>query len=437
MRLACLTAIGIAACLFTSCASRESGRSDIDPTIAEAVENTKAIDNHAHPMRVVAPNERDTEYDALPVELMDPTWSIPPRADPSNAEYSRAQEALFGVREPAAAVAAAKQKVMREQGDQYPSWVLDRLGIEIMFANRTAMGRGLDSKRFRWVPFADALMYPLNNDHLGARDPDRKNFFAAERKVLDRYLNEAGVAAPPATLDDYLKFVHTTLARWKQSGAVAVKFEMAYLRSLAIGNPAAADAAKVYSTYLRSGTPSDAGYKDLQDYIFRNIASECGDLGLAVHIHSAAGAGSYYDNAGANPGNLEPVLNDPTLRKTRFVVVHGGWPHTGEMIALLQKPNVYLDYSLQTFFLYPRELSRTLRLYLELGPDRVLFATDASAFTPVISWEESGWLSARTAREALTLALSGMLRDGEITRDRAVQLAHMVLRENAKKLYGL
>ena len=67
----------------------------------------------------------------------------------------------------------------------------------------------------------------------------------------------------------------------------------------------------------------------------------------------------------------------------------------------------------------------------------MLFATDSSAFTPVISWEESGWLSARTARDALTLALSGMVRDGEITRDRAVQIARMVLRENAKKLYGL
>ena len=437
MRCAFPAAIGLAACLFTSCASRNEAHSDIDRSIADAVENTKAIDNHAHPMRVVGPNERDTEYDALPVELMDPTWSIPPRADPNNPDYGRSQQALFGVSAPAAAVAAAKQKVMREQGDSYPSWVLDRLGIDIMLANRTAMGRGLDPKRFRWVPFADALMYPLINDHLGARDPDRKNFFAAERKVLDRYFGEGGISSPPATLEDYLKFVHATLARWKQSGAVAVKFEMAYLRSLAIGNPAAADAAKVYAAYLRSGTPSDAAYKDLQDYIFRDIASECGALGLPVHIHSLAGAGAYYDNAGANPSNLEPVFNDPALRKTKFVVVHGGWPYTAEMAAMLQKPNVYLDYSAQTFFLYPHELSRILRLYLELGPDRVMFATDSSAFTPVISWEESGWMSARTARDALTLALSGMVRDGEITRDRAVQIAHMVLRENARKLYGL
>jgi len=37
----------------------------------------------------------------------------------------------------------------------------------------------------------------------------------------------------------------------------------------------------------------------------------------------------------------------------------------------------------------------------------------------------------------LALALSGMVNDGEITRERAVELARMVLRENAVKLYGL
>ena len=41
-----------------------------------------------------------------------------------------------------------------------------------------------------------------------------------------------------------------------------------------------------------------------------------------------------------------------------------------------------------------------------------------------------------TAREALALALTGMMNDREITRERAVELARMVLRENAIKLYG-
>ena len=39
--------------------------------------------------------------------------------------------------------------------------------------------------------------------------------------------------------------------------------------------------------------------------------------------------------------------------------------------------------------------------------------------------------------QALAMALTGMVRDGEVSRARAVELARMVLRENARQLYGL
>src|SRR5262249_16111394 len=54
-----------------------------------------------------------------------------------------------------------------------------------------------------------------------------------------------------------------------------------------------------------------------------------------------------------------------------------------------------------------------------------------------LGWEETGWIAARNGRQALAIALTGMMRDGEITRERASQLAHMVLHDNAKELYGL
>jgi hypothetical protein len=54
-----------------------------------------------------------------------------------------------------------------------------------------------------------------------------------------------------------------------------------------------------------------------------------------------------------------------------------------------------------------------------------------------LGWEESGWIAAHTGREALASALTSMISDGEITRDRALELARMVLRENARRLYGL
>jgi predicted TIM-barrel fold metal-dependent hydrolase len=66
-----------------------------------------------------------------------------------------------------------------------------------------------------------------------------------------------------------------------------------------------------------------------------------------------------------------------------------------------------------------------------------MFGTDAYPYSDEMGWEESGWLSAQRGREALALALSAMIRDKEIPLDRARELARMVLRDNARRLYGL
>jgi hypothetical protein len=74
---------------------------------------------------------------------------------------------------------------------------------------------------------------------------------------------------------------------------------------------------------------------------------------------------------------------------------------------------------------------------LEFLPEKVLFGTDASPYSDAMGWEESGWISAKRGRQALAIALTAMMRDGEISRERALELARMVLRENAQRLYGL
>lgn len=108
-----------------------------------------------------------------------------------------------------------------------------------------------------------------------------------------------------------------------------------------------------------------------------------------------------------------------------------------ETAFLLEKPNVYADFSAQTFLLSLPALARVLRDWLAYEPEKILFGTDASPATPEVSWEESAWLTNRTAREALALALTELIHDGEITRARASELARLVLRENAIRLYGL
>jgi predicted TIM-barrel fold metal-dependent hydrolase len=415
-----------------------------EPDLLTEILKIQAIDNHAHPLKYVAPGEKpDDEYDALPLDAIEP-FPLPVRLNPTNPEFIRAWHDLYGynhndMSDPhLAELMKTKERVLRERGDSFPVWLLNRLNIETMFANRVLLGKGLAAPRFRWVAFDDALLFPLNNSAAERSNRDYKGFYPAEERLLKRYLADAKMTALPATLPAYLKQVVTpTLERQKQNGAVAIKYEAAYLRKLDFDDPDEAIAAATYARYVRGGEPPVQTYKALQDFLFYYIARECGRLQLVVHIHCIEGAGGYYRQSGSNPLLLETAFNDPSLRKTNFVVIHGGYPFTKEMGALMSKPNVYADFSAQTFFTYPRELSEVLRNWLEFYPDKVLFGTDAFSFGPQVDWGEVAWLSNSTARQALALALSGMMTDSEITRERASELARMVMRENAIKLYAL
>lgn len=413
-----------------------------DPALLADINQMAAVDNHTHVPKLTAPGEKDDEYDALPCDTLEPSVAAA-MTRPDNPQFLAAWKALWkypyndASPEHVKELLASKQRIRREQGDNYPAWVLDQLHIQTMFANRVAMGRGLDNARFRWVPYDDALLFPLENTGM-ADTPDRKFFFSREDALLKRYLAAVGEKGVPLTLDQYVtQVVRPTLEKQKQGGAVAIKFEAAYLRGLDFAPATEQVAASIYQLYSMGGAPPRDDYKKVQDYLFRLVAAEAGRLGLAVHIHTGGGCGGYFQLAGANPLQLESALDDPALRKTTFVLIHGGWPFTREMSLLLLKPNVYTDLSELTWLLSPHEMAGDVRQWLEMAPEKIMFGTDLFPGTPENDWEEIGWVTAHTAREALARALTGMIDDGEITRVQARALAEQVLSGTAAKLYGL
>jgi uncharacterized protein len=416
-----------------------------DPQLLAEINKIKAIDNHSHPPKLVAPGEKDDEFDALPCDPLEP-GDPTTVTRPDNPQYIAAWKALYGYKyddrspEHLRELMAAKQQVMQEQGENYPNWVLDQIGIETELANRVALGRGLQPPRFRWVPFDDALLFPLKNSALASESPDRKFFFQRETVLLRRYMKEVGLdGVLPKTITEYVTTVITpVLEQQKKNGAVAIKFEAAYLRSLDFGAPEPLEVLQqIYMHYAHGGMPLPNEYTRLQNALFRFVAREAGRLGLPVHIHTGGGCGTYFNLMGSNPALLESVLNDPTLRKTNFVLLHGGaGPFTKYVSYLMMKPNVYADFSEQTWLISTRKLSEVLRDFLEWYPEKTLFGTDLYPNTPEINWEEIGWQTSHSGREALAIALTGMMQDGEISRERALELAHMVLHDNAAKLYG-
>jgi hypothetical protein len=152
----------LAACLLAGCSSTPVGDTRIDAELAAEISRIKAIDNHAHPVRPVGAGEAgDKDYDALPVESLDPA------SDP------------VGMRADSSALVDAHKAISKgdKTSAEYAVKVLDQLGIDIMVANRVSMGPGLPPSRFLWAAYADALMYPLPTAGL-VHDSDHKAFFA-------------------------------------------------------------------------------------------------------------------------------------------------------------------------------------------------------------------------------------------------------------------
>jgi predicted TIM-barrel fold metal-dependent hydrolase len=419
-------------------------RSAADQDLATYVDTVRSIDSHAHPLAYVASGApADTDYDALPLDGL-PPFNVPFGLRADNPAYRDAQLSLYGVMggdngsARARAFSQARMSLMQHHREHFPTWVLDQLHIDVMLANRIAMGAGLTSPRFRWVAFADPLMLPLDTRGEAERTPDTEALYPLEAKLLHRYLGDLGIATLPPTLAAYEHdIVSATLERQRTGGAVAIKFEAAYLRPLDFEPQDAAAAAAVYVRYVTAGVPTHAEYKLLEDYLVRSISREAGRLGLAVQIHSTDGFGGFYSPAGAAPRLLDSLFNDPALRTTRFVIVHGGWPMVDETLSQLGRPNVYADISMMDQIAEPAALSRALRMWLAAWPEKVLFGTDAFDGGDQQGWEQVAWIASRNARRGLADALGGMVRDAEVTPARAKQLARMVLRENAIAAYHL
>ena len=107
------------------------------------------------------------------------------------------------------------------------------------------------------------------------------------------------------------------------------------------------------------------------------------------------------------------------------------------MSVLILKPNVYTDTSVLELMYSPAELASFMRPWLELMPEHVMFGTDAGPFGPGLDWEETTLIGTQHFRRALALVLTDMVRDRAITRDRAKQIAELVLHGNAAQLYKI
>jgi uncharacterized protein len=312
---------------------------------------------------------------------------------------------------------------------------LDYTVTEVALVNQYEQ-KGIDGKRLRWVPHATVLLYPLPAEHLVARSPSHKADIEEAQKHLDRLFKEANLNEPPLDLQTYIGFVDDTLRRWQKQGAVGIKFWDAYLRTLRIADVPTNEATALYLKGRKIGLGRNE-YLSLQDYIWRHILLEAGKIKLPVHIHSSFGVPPFLRTLDSDVRNLEDVLADPRFFETQIILIHGGAPWYEVASYLALKPNVWIDISALGFLRPVPELADIVRKYFLFAPEKVLFGTDAGNAPSVPGGADVQHIVvSRTVRDALYLALSGLVRDGVITEQQAIQIGRGVLRENALRLHG-
>jgi uncharacterized protein len=398
------------------------------------IEKIPLYDNHAHPGF-----GDDADVDAMSA-VPDETDFLRTRAD--NPEFVTAAKSLLGYPFDDFKPEHAKWLVDRAKAAEaasdtkYFDSILDKLNTDVCLANRAMMAPYLDPKRFHWVFFVDSFFFPFDNTAEAASTPDMAVYIPLQEKMLSRYKKMQNVEGLPADFAGYESFVRQTLADNQKSGGVAMKFEAAYFRTLYFTDPPRDKAEAVYTKYHAGGVPTTQEYKLFQDYIFRVLIDQAGKLNLPVHIHSAVGIGDYFSLRGGNVLNLENVLRDPRYRHVTFVLLHGGWPYEREAALLTAVKNVYLDTSFQSEFLYPSQFKNVIKQLITLYPEKMMYASDAFPFNDALGAEESFWVSARSTRTALAAALAELVSEGAFNEDKALELAHMYLHDNAAHLYG-
>jgi len=305
---------------------------------------------------------------------------------------------------------------------------LDCAGIEsgvTMVAGKPVLPQGLDPKRLAVAAFIDGFIIPLENGGI-AIAPRAKDFV----RMFEIYPKELCARMNPTSFDDYLDLVSATLEDFVKQGVVALKLNYAYWRDIAIDVVSKEDAKDVYD----KKDTSPARYKALQDYIMRHMIAKAAALDLPIQVHTGS-FGIPQPIEKGNPCRFDPFLFLPDIMPAKVILLHGGYPFCREAGFMAGRaghaPNLYLDISLIPFAVFssPQGIVGILRKWLQAGlAPKMLYGSDAP--TPFLIM-----MAAVCMREALYLALKGMVADGFIDEGQALTMARMILRENAKNLY--
>ena len=303
----------------------------------------------------------------------------------------------------------------------YDSWFdscFHKANFETMFLDQfwAPHNMDIDKKHFSLIFQVNKLIYDI-----GAA----KKIYTNENSEFNTFRKESGVESIQI-LEDYLSFTDFMIKWAIKNGAVGLKNSMAYGRSIDYENVPVERAAELFK---QAPNLSSGEVKALQDFLFHWILDKAAEYNLTVQIHTGylAGNGNQLDNG--NPIKLNNLfLQHP---ETRFDLFHGGFPWTGEYVALGKMfSNVYLD------LVWLPQISKnsaleTFNEMLDCVPyNKFLWGGDCQLIEESVGSLEFG-------KQVVCEVLAKRIENGEMDEETAKKIISAVFRKNAIRIFNL
>ena len=238
---------------------------------------------------------------------------------------------------------------------------------------------------------------------------------------------------PITSLDEFTEAVFEILRIAKERGALALKDQCAYNRTLAYDVVTRADAERIFNRLLNDanavlGWPEA---KPLDDYLFHQYMRFAHELDFPVQIHTGHMAGSFNRVDKANVRKFVPVLE--LHRDVKFDLFHGNWPYMGDLLFVAKNyPNVALNLT-WLYIIDPLYAQQLLERAVMTVPHSKIHAFGGD-YTDI---PERTLAHIKLARHVIAAALANLVDIGWLDEEQARSIAGQWFFDNPSRFFAL
>ncbi len=344
--------------------------------------------------------------------ILKPFWEAS-----SNTAYNRvallAADKLFGIPDinESTVIPLSEKIATAYKSDWINEVLLHRCKIDFLIQD--SEDRSFGNERFRYVVRFDN--YILINSKQRIRSAER----------------QSGIKI--ASLDDYVKALDISFREASEKGIAGIKTGLAYSRIIHYENVARDRAQKIFMSVLNGPDKTVIPFnevKPLQDYMMHRVLelAEKNNLPVVIHTGLHAGNGNVIENS--KPTHLLNLFTE--YPEIKFVLYHGSYPYGGELATLAKNfRNVYIDMC-WLHIISPSYSERYLHEWLETVP-----ASKIMGFGGDYSNVENVYSHLLFGKQVITRVLTEKVNNGYITELEAINIARLILHDNAVKIYRL